>query len=162
MRPIIIIFLSSFWAVTLAQGSEIKAQADIRMIETDVGGFYSSAATEQSHFPFSDMVSTKGHLIFLSGLVGTDANGELVSGGLAPETHAIFEQMQTYLAHLALDLTDIVKCLVMIDDIGKWAEFNAIYTNYFTPPYPARSAMGADGLALGAALELECIAVQRR
>ena len=51
---------------------------------------------------------------------------------------------------------------LMIDDIGKWAEFNAIYTSYFTPPYPARSAMGADGLALGAALELECIAVQRQ
>ena len=50
----------------------------------------------------------------------------------------------------------------MIDDIGKWAEFNAIYTSYFTPPYPARSAMGADGLALGAALELDCIAVQRQ
>jgi enamine deaminase RidA (YjgF/YER057c/UK114 family) len=108
------------------------------------------------------MVSTKGHLIFLSGLVGTDANGNLVSGGLAPETHAIFEQMQMYLAHLALDLTDIVKCLVMIDDIEKWAEFNGIYTSYFAPPYPARSAMGADGLALGAALELECIAVQRQ
>ena len=162
MRPIIIICLSSFWAATLAQGSESKAQTDIRAIETEVGTFYSSAATEQNRFPFSDMVSTKGHLIFLSGLVGTDANGDLVSGGLAPETHAIFEQMQTYLAHLALDLTDIVKCLVMIDDIGKWAEFNAIYTSYFTPPYPARSAMGADGLALGAALELDCIAVQRQ
>ena len=162
MRPIIVIFLSTFWAVTMPQASEDKAQGDIRAIETDVGRFYSSAATENSNFPFSDMVSTKGHLIFLSGLVGTDANGNLVSGGLAPETHAIFEQMQTYLAHLALDLTDIVKCLVMIDDIEKWAEFNGIYTSYFAPPYPARSAMGADGLALGAALELECIAVQRQ
>ena len=162
MRALIIICLSSFWAVTLSQGSASKEQTDIRAIETDVGSFYSSAATEQSHFPFSDMVSTQGHLIFLSGLVGTDANGDLVSGGLAPETHAIFKQMQTYLRHLALDLTDIVKCLVMIDDIEKWAEFNAIYTSYFAPPYPARSAMGADGLALGAALELECIAVQRQ
>ena len=161
MRALIIICLSSFWAATLAQGSESKAQTDIRAIETEVGTFYSSAATEQNRFPFSDMVSTKGHLIFLSGLVGTDANGDLVSGGLAPETHAIFEQLQTYLAHLALDLTDIVKCLVMIDDIAKWGDFNSIYTSYFKPPYPARSAMGADGLALGAALELECIAVKK-
>ena len=77
----------------MPQASEDKAQGDIRAIETDVGRFYSSAATEKSNFPFSDMVSTKGHLIFLSGLVGTDANGTLVSGGLAPETPAIFEQL---------------------------------------------------------------------
>ena len=55
---------------------------------------------------------------------------------------------------------DVVKCLVMIDDIAQWSAFNGIYTQYFTPPYPARSAMGADGLALGASLELECIAAR--
>jgi enamine deaminase RidA (YjgF/YER057c/UK114 family) len=69
--------------------------------------------------------------------------------------------MQAYLAHLNLDLTDVVKCLVMIDDIDQWGDFNGVYTSYFKPPYPARSAMGADGLALGASLELECIAVNR-
>ena len=58
-------------------------------------------------------------------------------------------------------LTDVVKCLVMIDDIAQWGDFNGVYTQYFKTPYPARSAMGADGLALGASLELECIAVRR-
>jgi enamine deaminase RidA (YjgF/YER057c/UK114 family) len=99
--------------------------------------------------------------VFISGLVGTDETGELVPGGLRAETHAIFTQMQAYLAHLNLDLTDVVKCLVMIDDIDQWGDFNGVYTSYFKPPYPARSAMGADGLALGASLELECIAVNR-
>ena len=69
--------------------------------------------------------------------------------------------MSVYLEHLNLDFTDIVKCLVMIDDIDKWSDFNELYTQYFSPPYPARSAMGADGLALGASLELECIAARR-
>tara|TARA_E500000331_G_C16749179_1_gene494529 strand:- start:121 stop:432 length:312 start_codon:yes stop_codon:yes gene_type:complete len=103
-------------------------------------------------------VITAGGLVFLSSLVGTDLGGELVEGGLVPETHAIFRQMQN---HLGLDLNDVVKCLVIIDNIGEWAEFNKIYTSYFKPPYPARSAFGADGLALGAALELECTAVKR-
>jgi len=107
------------------------------------------------------MVETNGGLIFISGLVGTDETGELVAGGLEAETHAIFRQMNTYLAHLGLGFDDVVKCLVMIDDIAQWGAFNGIYTQYFSPPYPARSAMGADGLALGASLELECIAARR-
>ena len=104
---------------------------------------------------------TAGGLVFLSRLVDTDLEGELVEGGLVPETLAIFKQMQNHLGQIGLDLDDVVKCLVMIDNIGEWAEFNKIYTSYFEPPYPARSALGADGLALGAALELECTAVKR-
>jgi enamine deaminase RidA (YjgF/YER057c/UK114 family) len=106
-------------------------------------------------------VITAGGLVFLTSLVGTDLEGELVEGGLVPETHAIFRQMQNHLDQMVLDLDDVVKCLVMTDNIGEWAEFNKIYTSYFKPPYPARSALGADGLALGAALELECTAVKR-
>ena len=134
---------------------------DIVKTETQTGHFYSSQLSLEQGFPFSDIVETKGGLIFISGLVGTDETGELVAGGLEAETHAIFRQMNTYLAHLGLGFSDVVKCLVMIDDIAQWGAFNGIYTQYFSPPYPARSAMGADGLALGASLELECIAARR-
>ena len=48
----------------------------------------------------------------------------------------------------------------MIDDIAQWGAVNGIYTQYVSPPYPARSAMGANGLTLGASLELECIAAR--
>ena len=138
----------------------LTTAATIRSHPT-AGSFYSSELSLQQNFPFSDVVTTTGGLVFISGLVGTDETGELVPGGLKAETHAIFTQMQAYLAHLNLDLTDVVKCLVMIDDIDQWGDFNGVYTSYFKPPYPARSAMGADGLALGASLELECIAVNR-
>ena len=134
---------------------------DIVKTETPVGHFYSSQLSLEQGFPFSDIVETKGGLIFISGLVGTDETGELVAGGLEAETHAIFRQMNTYLGHLGLGFDDVVKCLVMIDDIAQWGAFNRIYTQYFSPPYPASSAMGADGLALGASLELECIAARR-
>ena len=69
--------------------------------------------------------------------------------------------MTSQLDQLGLGLEDVVKYLMMIDDINKWDRFNKVYTAYFKPPYPARSAFGVDGLALRAALELEYTAVAR-
>jgi 2-iminobutanoate/2-iminopropanoate deaminase len=155
LNTLLLTFLGS--ATATAQ----DAATDIVKTKTQAGQFYSAQLSLDQGFPFSDIVETTGGLVFISGLVGTDETGELVPGGLEAETHAIFRQMKIYLAHLNLDLTDVVKCLVMIDDIDQWGDFNGVYTQYFKPPYPARSAMGADGLALGASLELECIAVRR-
>ncbi|EAW39770.1 putative endoribonuclease with L-PSP Domain [marine gamma proteobacterium HTCC2080] len=161
MRLIKSITLSTLFFAATVSGSENNPSSSLHEVQTPVGSFYSSELSLEQNFPFSDMVHTAGGLVFLSGLVGSDDSGQLVSGGLGPETHAIFGQLKAHLAQLNLGLKDIVKCLVMIDDIEKWGDFNAIYTSYFVPPYPARSAMGADGLALGAALELECIAVKK-
>jgi enamine deaminase RidA (YjgF/YER057c/UK114 family) len=46
----------------------------------------------------------------------------------------------------------------MLADIAEWGAFNEVYVGYFSKPYPARSAFGANGLALNAKLEVECIA----
>lgn len=43
--------------------------------------------------------------------------------------------------------------------VGKWSTFNTIYQTYFDGRYPARSALGANGLALGARVEVDCIVV---
>ena len=160
MRILITSLLLACLGSTVAVAQD-SAATDIVNTETPAGQFYSSQLSLDQGFPFSDMVETNGGLIFISGLVSTDESGELVTGGLEAETHAIFRQMNTYLEHLGLGFDDVVKCLVMIDDIAQWGAFNGIYTQYFSPPYPARSAMGADGLALGASLELECIAARR-
>ena len=159
MRLFALALISTLMCATATQAEDTAST--ITQTDTSAGSFYSSAPSLEQGFPFSDVVTTPGGLVFISGLVGTDESGELVPGGLEAETHAIFRQMTAYLAHLNLDLTDVVKCLVMIDDIAQWGDFNGVYTQYFKPPYPARSAMGADGLALGASLELECIAVKR-
>ena len=54
---------------------------------------------------------------------------------------------------------DVTKCTVMLDDMADWPAFNKVYLTYFPDgKYPARSAFGADGLALGALVEVECIA----
>ena len=55
---------------------------------------------------------------------------------------------------------DLVKCTVMLADISEWATFNEVYKSFFESHYPARSAFGANGLALGARVEVECIAAR--
>ena len=91
-------------------------------------------------------------------MIGEDEEGNLVEGGIVPEAHNVLKRMGTLLAHYNLGYDDVVKCLVMIDDISQWSLFNSVYVQYFEKPYPARSAFGADGLAGNASFELECIA----
>ena len=110
-------------------------------------------STIENNFPFSDAVKV-GNLLFISGLV---ANDETI-GDLENETHDIFKQMKVILSEYELSFSNVVKCTVFLDDVDKWNKFNSVYTQYFKKPYPARSALGADGLAGGASLELECIA----
>ena len=56
-------------------------------------------------------------------------------------------------------LAQVIKCTVMLADIGEWAAMNEVYVTFFPKHLPARSAFGTTGLALGARLELECVAV---
>ena len=106
---------------------------------------------------FSEAVKV-GKVVYLSGVIGDDGNGNLVEGGLVPEAHQAFKLMEATLAKFHLGFNDVFKCLVMIDDISQWGLFNTVYTQYFDKPYPARSAFGADGLALNASFEMECMA----
>jgi enamine deaminase RidA (YjgF/YER057c/UK114 family) len=73
------------------------------------------------------------------------------------------ENIGTVLKARGLGYGDIVKCTVMLADIGKWADFNKVYVTYFKPGrFPARSAFGANGLAMGAQVEVECWAHARK
>lgn len=111
------------------------------------------------NLPFSDAVKV-GNLLVLSGQLGVDpATFKLVPGGIEGETKQIFSNMKTLLASKGATFADIVKCTVMIADIGEWPAFNKLYLSYFPGPKPARSALGANGLALGARVELECWAL---
>lgn len=120
--------------------------------------FHVSPENAEAGYPFSESVEIDGWL-FLSGVVGTaPGTVTLVEGGVEAEARAALDQIEATLERRGYTLRDVVKCTVMIDDMDQWSRFNAVYMEYFSPPYPARSAFGADGLALGAALEVECIA----
>ena len=109
--------------------------------------------------PFSPAVRV-GNLIFLSGQIGTsaDAAGGLVSGGIEAETRQTMENIKDVLTRVGSSMDQVVKCTVMMADMAEWARMNTVYTTYFPNHKPARSALGANGLALGARVEIECIA----
>ena len=110
--------------------------------------------------PFSEAVRVDSTL-YMSGQIGIRPGTlELVPGGLEAEARQTMENIRATLEAYGYSMRDVVKCLVMIEDISRWADFNAVYVEYFEAPYPARSALGTDGLALGAAVEVECIAVK--
>ncbi|MFU8815169.1 MAG: RidA family protein [Pseudomonadales bacterium] len=114
-----------------------------------------------TNLPFSEAVRVDGTL-YLSGQIGVKPGVlELVEGGMAAEARQTMDNIRTTLQAHGHDMSDVVKCTVMLADMDEWGAFNEIYVEYFTAPYPARSAFGANGLALGARLEVECIAAVR-
>ena len=122
--------------------------------------FLNSGKVTPTTLPFSEAVRV-GNTLFLSGQIGVrPGKEELVPGGIEAEARQTLENIRTTLETHGYTMRDVVKCTVMLADIAEWAAFNAVYRTFFSPPYPARSAFGATGLALGARVEVECLAVQ--
>lgn len=107
--------------------------------------------------PFSAAVRV-GDLVYLSGQLGTDSTGTLVPGGIEPETRQAMENIRALVEANGSSMNRVVKCLVMLADMREWGAMNGVYVTFFPGHPPARSAMGASGLALGARVEIECIA----
>ena len=111
----------------------------------------------EQRLPFSSAVRV-GDLLFLSGQIGNKPDGSLPQG-IEAQARQAMENIGAVLKGQGLAFGDLVKCTVMLDDMKDWPAFNKVYVTYFPDgQYPARSAFGADGLALGALLEVECIA----
>ena len=109
--------------------------------------------------PFTPAVRVDDTL-YLSGQVGVKPGSlELVPGGIEAEARQTLENVKAVVEANGLTMQDVVKCTVMLEDIAEWGTFNEVYVTFFEAPYPARSAFGADGLALGARAEVECLAV---
>ncbi|HUF35961.1 MAG TPA: Rid family hydrolase [Gemmatimonadales bacterium] len=108
--------------------------------------------------PFSAAVRA-APLLFLAGQLGTDSTLRLVPGGIGPETRQAMENIRALVTRAGGTMDRIVKCTVMLADITEWSAMNREYVKFFSGPMPARSALGAAGLAMGARVEIECIAV---
>ena len=109
--------------------------------------------------PFSEAVQV-GDLLFLSGQIGAvPGTLTLAPGGIEAEAVQAMENIKGVLQRHGSSMDRVVKCTVFLADMRDWPAFNTVYRRYFTPGrYPARSALGANGLALGARVEVECIA----
>jgi len=128
--------------------------------------FLQSEEFKQTNMPFSEAVRV-GDLLFLSGQIGevsTDIPGELkvVNGGIRAETKQTMENIKSILERNGLSMDDVVKCTCMLADISEWAAMSEEYIKYFPNNKPARSAFAGTGLALGARVEIECIAVMNQ
>ncbi len=109
--------------------------------------------------PFSPAVQV-GNLLFLAGQVGTAPNaaGGVVPGGIKAETKQTMDNIKDVLEKSGSSLDRVVKCTVFMADMREWDQMNEVYATYFPRNKPARSAFGANGLALSARVEIECIA----
>ena len=124
--------------------------------------FLNSGKIVPATLPFSEAVRV-GDTLYLSGQVGIKPGTlELVPGGIQAEARQTLENIRTTLEAHGYLMRDVVKCTVMLADIAEWATFNEVYKSFFSPPYPARSAFGTNGLAIGARVEVECLAVTAR
>ncbi len=108
--------------------------------------------------PFSEAVRV-GKTLYLSGQIGVDASMKLVPGGIEAETRKTLENIEATLGRYGSSLDRVVKATVMLADMSDWAAVNQVYATFFPNHRPARSALGANGLALGARIEIECLAV---
>jgi reactive intermediate/imine deaminase len=133
-----------------------------------LGGCVTTPAPEVVHYPaaplngqampFSEAVRV-GELLFVAGQISNQPGTRtVVPGGMAAEARQALDNMKAVLERHGSSLDHVVKVTVFLADIKDWPAFNEIYVQYFKGPLPARSALGANGLALGARVEVECIA----
>jgi len=105
--------------------------------------------------PFSDAVRV-GDIVYLSGQIGIGPDGKLPDG-IEAQTKQAMDNIGAVLKRARLGYADVFHCTAFLADMKDWPAFNKVYVPYFPAgKMPARSAFGANGLALGARLEIEC------
>jgi len=124
--------------------------------------FLNSGKVYPAGVPLSEAVRV-GDTLYLSGQIGIQPGTlKLVPGGIREEARQAMNNIKTSLEAHGYSMSDVVKCTAMLADIAKWAEFNEVYKTFFTGHFPARSALGVSGLAMGAQVEVECMAHKAR
>src|ERR1019366_1001212 len=121
--------------------------------------YFPMPSTGGAPLPFSEAVQA-GDTLYVSGQVGIlPGTMTLAAGGIGPEARQALDNLKAILERHGTSLEHVVKCTVFLADIKEWPAFNVIYREYFNTNLPARSALAASGLALGARVEVECIAI---
>lgn len=116
---------------------------------------YGTPMLNGQRLPFSRAVRV-GDTLYLSGAIGRGADGKPPEG-IEAQAKATMDDIGDTLKLAGLSHRDLFHCTVFLSDMKNWPAFNTIYLTYFPDgPLPARSAVGVNGLALGALLEIEC------
>ena len=110
--------------------------------------------------PYSQAIEANG-FVYASGQLPIDpATGAFPEGGIKEQTRQSLLNAQAILQQAGLDLKNVVKTTVLLADIADFGAMNAVYAEFFSQPYPARSAFAVKALPKGALVEIECIAAR--
>ena len=108
--------------------------------------------------PYNQAIQV-GHLVYTSGQIPIDpATGAFAEGGIKEQTRQSLLNVKAVLEEAGLTMGDVVKTTVFMADMNDFADMNAVYAEFFTEPYPARSAVAVKSLPKGALVEIEVIA----
>nr|MBN1228925.1 RidA family protein [Anaerolineae bacterium] len=104
-----------------------------------------------------------GNLVFSAGQLGLDpATGKFVSDDVQDQTRQALKNLRAVLEAGGASLSDVVKTTVFLSDMGNFKAMNEVYAQFFSEPYPARSAVAVKDLPLGGLVEIEAIAIKPR
>jgi len=110
--------------------------------------------------PYSQAVQI-GNLVFTSGQIPIDpATGTLVQGGIKEQTRRSLANVKAVLEAAGLSMDKVVKTTVFMADMNDFADMNSVYAEFFSEPYPARSAVAVKTLPKGALVEIEVVAAK--
>ncbi|MBR3545956.1 MAG: RidA family protein [Bacteroidaceae bacterium] len=110
--------------------------------------------------PYSQAIEVNG-FVFASGQIPIDpATGAFVEGGIQEQTRQALTNAQQILQTAGTDLNHVIKTTVFLSDIANFGPMNEVYAQFFTEPFPARSAVAVKDLPKGALVEIEVIAVK--
>lgn len=110
--------------------------------------------------PYSQAVEANG-FIFASGQLGIDPNtGNFVEGGVKEQTKQALTNTRAIMEEAGLSLSNVVKTTVFLSDMANFADMNEVYSQFFSEPFPARSAVAVKTLPKNGLVEVECIAVK--
>ena len=109
--------------------------------------------------PYSQAIRA-GDTVWLSGQIGLDpATGQLVDGGFDAQAAQVFDNLQAVVEAAGGTLADVVKVNLYLTDLAEFAKVNALMSQRFEQPYPARAAVGVASLPRGALVEAEAVMV---
>ena len=111
--------------------------------------------------PYSQAI-VYNDMVFTSGQIPLQADGTLVEGGIAEQTHQVFRNIKAVLEEAGSDLHLVIKATVFLKDMNHFAEVNEIYGTYFGQHRPARSAVEVARLPKDVLIEIEVVAATIR
>lgn len=149
---IITLLTVAIFSVSLCMAQKSTSNAEAIYIESE--------EFSALNLPFSEAVILDD-VIYVSGQLG-NIGLQLVEGGIIPETRQAMMNIQSILEQNGSSMDNVIKCTCMLADMTQWSDLNKEYIKFFPNNKPARSAFGTSGLALGARVEIECMAYVKK